>query len=117
MPRLLGSGTGLQAFERECHITMSAAAVVLAKNTSFIDAPLTIASPEERLRELVHDLRQPLSSIEAIAYYIEMTLPADQFEVRQYMSRLQRLVAETNAILERSVDIAGTACARAASAQ
>jgi signal transduction histidine kinase len=69
------------------------------------------------LRELVHDLRQPLSSIEAIAYYIEMTLPADQFEVRQYMSRLQRLVAETNAILERSVDIAGTACARAASAQ
>jgi signal transduction histidine kinase len=65
---------------------------------------------------LVHELRQPLSSIEAIAYYMEMTLPAGQFAARQYMSQLQRLVAEANTILERSV---GTACqgrARAAGA-
>jgi hypothetical protein len=48
-------------------------------------------------------LRQPLSSIEAIAYYLEMTLPAGQFEARQYMTQLQRLVADTNTILERSV--------------
>jgi hypothetical protein len=48
-------------------------------------------------------LRQPLSSIEAIAYYLEMTLPAGQFEARKYMSQLQRLVADTNSILERSV--------------
>jgi signal transduction histidine kinase len=55
------------------------------------------------LRDLVHELRQPLSSIEAIAYYLEMTLPAGQFEARKYMSQLQRLVADTNSILERSV--------------
>ncbi len=80
------------------------------------EASVAIASPEERLRELVHELRQPLSSIEAIAYYLEMTLPAGQFEARQYMSQLQRLVAETNSILERSVGTIRKGCARAAGA-
>jgi len=82
---------------------MSAAAVILAETPSYLEASVAIASPEERLHDLVHDLRQPLSSIEAIAYYLEMTLPAGQFEARQYMSQLQRLVAETSSILERSV--------------
>jgi signal transduction histidine kinase len=83
---------------------------------AYLEASVAIASLEERLRDLVHELRQPLSSIEAIAYYMEMTLPAGQFAARQYMSQLQRLVAEANTILERSV---GTACqgrARAAGA-
>jgi hypothetical protein len=104
------------------------AAVVLAETSCYPDdssytddpryaeASVAIASPEERLHELVHDLRQPLSSIEAIAYYLEMTLPAGQFEARQYMSQLQRLVADTNTILERSVGATRKGCARAASA-
>src|SRR5277367_6253632 len=107
---------------------MSAAAVVPGENSCYTEAPsyleasvaiassLAIGSPEERLRELVHDLRQPLSSIEAIAYYLEMTLPAGQFEARQYMSQLQRLVAETNTILERSVPAARKGCGRAVGA-
>jgi signal transduction histidine kinase len=78
--------------------------------------PASIVSPEERLRELVHELRQPLSSIEAIAYYLEMTLPAGQFEARQYMAQVQRLVADTNTLLERSVGTKRKAAARAASA-
>ena len=82
-----------------------------------MEASVAIASPEERLHELVHDLRQPLSSIEAIAYYLEMTLPAGQFEARQHMlSQLQRLVADTNTILERSVGTQRKGCARAAGA-
>src|ERR1700689_145295 len=103
-------------------------AAVLAETSSYSDAPsfseassyteasVAIASPEERLHDLVHDLRQPLSSIEAIAYYLEMTLPAGQFEARQYMAQLQRLVADSNAILTRSVGAPRKACARAASA-
>jgi len=75
-----------------------------------------MASPEERLHKLVHELRQPLSSIEAIAYYLEMTLPAGQLDARQYMSQLQRLVADTNTILERAVGVPRKGCARAASA-
>jgi signal transduction histidine kinase len=82
---------------------MSAATLVLAKKPCYLEASVAIASPEERLRELVHELRQPLSSIEAIAYYMEMTLPAGQCQARQYMSQLQRLVEETNTILERAV--------------
>jgi signal transduction histidine kinase len=95
---------------------MSAAAVVLVETPHYLEASVAIASPEERLRDLVHDLRQPLSSIEAIAYYLEMTLPAGQFEARQYMSQLQRLVADTNTILERSVPAARKGCGRAVGA-
>ncbi len=96
---------------------MSAAAVVRDETPAYLEASVAIASPEERLHDLVHDLRQPLSSIEAIAYYLEMTLPAGQFEARQYMSQLQRLVAETSAILDRSVGGTRKGCARAAGAR
>ena len=102
---------------------MSAAAVVLDETPYYADAlccteaSVESASPEERLHDLVHELRQPLSSIEAIAYYLEMTLPAGQFEARQYMSQVQRLVADTNTILERSVGTARKGCARAAGAR
>ncbi len=68
---------------------------------------------EDRLGDLVHELRQPLSSIEAIAYFLEMTLPAEQLEARQYMAQLQRLVADANTILECSVSATRKACATA----
>ena len=87
---------------------------VLSEAPHYLEASVAIASPEERLYDLVHDLRQPLSSIEAIAYYLEMTLPAGQFEARQYMSQVQRLVADTNTILERSAGTRRKGCARAA---
>jgi len=97
---------------------MSAAAVLLSENPSYLEFedPILMASPEERLRELVHELRQPLSSIEAIAYYLEMTLPPGQFEARHYMAQVQRLIAETNSVLDRSAGVARRSCARAASA-
>lgn len=93
---------------------MSAAAAVLAETPCYVEASVVIASPEERLRDLVHDLRQPLSSIEAIAYYLEMTLPAEQLEARHHMSQLQRLVADASAILERAAPRKG--CVRAVAA-
>jgi signal transduction histidine kinase len=95
---------------------MSAAVAVLAKGPCYLETSIAPAALDERLYDLVHELRQPLSSIEAIAYYLEMTLPAGQSQARQYMSQLQRLVADTNTILERSVGATRKACARAASA-
>src|SRR5580658_8104050 len=96
---------------------MSAAAAVLVETPHYVEASVGVASPEERLRDLVHELRQPLSSIEAIAYYLEMTLPASQFESRQQMlSQLQLLVADANAILERSLGTKRKGCTRAAGA-
>ena len=95
---------------------MSAAVAVLAENSHPLEAPLPAASPDERLRELVHELRQPLSSIEAIAYYLEMTLPAAQVQARMHMTHLQRLVEEANAILERRAGMVRKPCARVHSA-
>jgi len=58
--------------------------------------------PAETVRELIHELRQPLSSIEAIAYYLEMTLPPGQSQARHYMHRLQELVVRSNEILQQA---------------
>jgi hypothetical protein len=99
---------------------MSAAAAVLPESSHSIEIPLEIplpaASPDERLRELVHELRQPLSSIEAIAYYLEMTLPAAQVQARMHMTHLQHLVEEANAILERRAGMVRKPCVRVRSA-
>ena len=96
---------------------MSAAAVVFAETSLYLESPVVMASPEERLRDVIHDLRQPLSSIEAIAYYLEMTLPAEQPEARYQMSQLQRLVADASAILDLAATPARKACARASAAR
>ena len=77
---------------------MSAAAVLI-KTPTFLEAsPAPV--PDMLVRDVIHDLRQPLSSIEAIAYYLEMTLPPEQLEARQYMRKLQQLVDEANSILQ-----------------
>jgi signal transduction histidine kinase len=93
---------------------MSAVAVALAETPCYVEASVVTASSEDRLHDLVHELRQPLSSIEAIAYYLEMTLPAGQLDARHQMSQLQRLVADANTILERAVGPTRKSCARAA---
>ena len=58
---------------------------------------------QEAIFNLAHDLRQPLSAIEAIAYYLEMTLPVDQLDARQHLARLQELVVHSDAILSDAV--------------
>lgn len=78
---------------------MSAQAV-LVQTTSFLESLAPGSRADETVRHLIHDLRQPLSSIEAIAYYLEMTLPADQIQARLYMRRLQQLVDQTSSVLE-----------------
>jgi len=55
---------------------------------------------------LAHDLRQPLSAIEAIAYYLSKTLPEDQMEARKYLIRLQELVETSSTILSDAVNAA-----------
>lgn len=95
---------------------MSAAAVVPINSPSYPDASVTTTPSDEKLHDLVHELCQPLSAIEAIAYYLEMTLPAGQWEARQYMAEIQRLVADASMVLERSV-CPRKVCSRAANAR
>jgi nitrogen-specific signal transduction histidine kinase len=58
---------------------------------------------DDVVRDLAHELRQPLSAIEAIAYYLEMTLPAEQVAVRQHLLRIQKLVEQSSDIVSRAV--------------
>jgi signal transduction histidine kinase len=86
-----------------------------ASETHTADEILVAAqSPEEALRNLVHELSQPLSSIDAIAYYLEMTLPAEQFLARQYMQRIQQLVAEAGSALKGAMPPVPKPCGTAA---
>jgi signal transduction histidine kinase len=83
---------------------MSAAAVLIESPT-YVETT-SMPARDEAVRDFIHDLRQPLSSIEAIAYFLEMTLPAEQLQARQYMRRLQQLVDEANSILHHAaVDV------------
>ena len=79
---------------------MSAAQAVLVQSSPFLEVPTPVPSADQVLRDLIHDLRQPLSSIEAIAYYLEMTLPPEQEEARLYVHRIQQLVDQASSILE-----------------
>lgn len=78
---------------------MSAATAALVETPTYLEATVTVPDFEETVRDLIHELRQPLSSIEAIAYYLEMTLPAGQFQARLHLRRLQQLVEQANVIL------------------
>jgi signal transduction histidine kinase len=79
---------------------MSAAAVLIESPTYLEAVPVPMR--DELVRDFIHDMRQPLSSIEAIAYYLEMTLPAEQLQARHYMRRLQQLVDEASSILHHA---------------
>ena len=79
---------------------MSAAQAVLIEIAPYLETMVSGSSSDETVRDLIHDLRQPLSSIDAIAYYLEMTLPPDLIQARLYMRRLQQLVDQTSSVLQ-----------------
>jgi len=70
-------------------------------------APETQASsPAVDLQTIAHELRQPLSAIESIAYYLSLALPRDSRPARKQARRLQQLVEQSNWILTSALQIA-----------
>jgi K+-sensing histidine kinase KdpD len=61
------------------------------------------------LQTIAHELRQPLSAIESIAYYLSLVLPRDSRPARTQVSRLQQLVEQSNWILTSALQLADTA--------
>ena len=55
------------------------------------------------VRQLAHELRQPLSTIESIAYYLDLILPRHDGRARAQLERLQRLVEQSNWIVTNAV--------------
>jgi signal transduction histidine kinase len=68
----------------------------------------------EVLGSLAHELRQPLSNIEAIAYYLSMILPPDDAKIQPQLVRIRELVEQSNLILS---DALGLTPAPAAASQ
>lgn len=52
------------------------------------------------LEELAHELRQPLGTIEALAYFLELTSEDEQ--MCGHLQRIQAMVLQANDILQRS---------------
>src|SRR5450759_1521052 len=55
------------------------------------------------VRHVAHELRQPLSTIESIAYYLEITLPHAESRARAQASKLQQMVHQCNLILADAI--------------
>src|SRR5450432_645358 len=64
------------------------------------------SSPAVDLQTIAHELRQPLSAIESIAYYFSLALPRDSHPARKQAKRLQHLVEQSNWILTCALQLA-----------
>jgi len=66
---------------------------------------------DEVLGSLAHELRQPLSNIEAIAYYLSMILPQGDAKLQGQLARIRELVEQSNSILSSALEMAPAAAA------
>jgi signal transduction histidine kinase len=64
------------------------------------------SSPAVDLQTIAHELRQPLSAIESIAYYLSLALPRESGPARKQARRLQQLVEQSNWILTSALQLA-----------
>lgn len=62
-------------------------------------------SQENVLRSIAHDIRQPLSAIGSIAYYLSLVLPENEKHLEQ-LAHIQYLVEQSNWILSNGVTLA-----------
>jgi phosphoglycerate-specific signal transduction histidine kinase len=67
----------------------------------------SLAASADTLGTVVHELRQPLSNIETIAYYLSMVLPRDDAKIQAHLARIRELVQESNEILSSRLLAAG----------
>ncbi len=65
--------------------------------------------PATVVRHIAHELRQPLSTIESIAFYLEMVLPRADAKARKQLGKLQQEVHHINWILSDAIHFLGAA--------
>jgi signal transduction histidine kinase len=66
------------------------------------------ATPADVLRDVAHELRQPLSTIESIAYYLAMVLPRTDERAQAQLAAIRQLVEQSNWILTSALGLAGS---------
>jgi signal transduction histidine kinase len=62
--------------------------------------------PASVLRAIAHEIRQPLSTIESIAYYLTLVLPRGDGKIHEQLTRLSQLVEQTDWILNSGLHLA-----------
>lgn len=60
------------------------------------------------MRDVAHELRQPLGTIESIAYYLSLVLPPDDEKTHDQLRRMQDLVEQSEWILSNGVHLSET---------
>ena len=66
-------------------------------------AAATTTNPPEVIAQLVHELAQPLGTIESIAYYLRMVLPTDDQRTHEQLRKIEDIVASMNGTLTDAV--------------
>lgn len=88
---------------------MSTLAAALPQDASLQEMPTSFGTEQvspvtgNSFYNLIHDLRQPLSAIESIAYYLEMIVPVEQVQARRQIARLHQAVLEASTTLSDAV--------------
>lgn len=75
-------------------------------------ARLAQLTPAEVVQFLAHDLRQPLSTIEAIAFYLELILPREDERTREQVFKLHALLEQFHWMLNNGLNAASESPAR-----
>jgi signal transduction histidine kinase len=68
-------------------------------------SPLRPQLKETLLVNLAHELRQPLSTIESIAYYLELSLPQADPRVKEQLTRVRQMVEQSGWMIEDALAI------------
>lgn len=55
------------------------------------------------VRHLAHELRQPLSTLESLAYYLNIVLPQTDAKSRQQIEKIQQMIHQANGIIDDAV--------------
>jgi signal transduction histidine kinase len=85
----------------------SAAAVDAVLPTGLPNRVLSnTVSPKVALNTIAHELRQPLGTIESIAYYLTLVLPREDDRAREQVVRVQQLIQQSNWILTCGLQLA-----------
>jgi signal transduction histidine kinase len=81
---------------------MSQAAVAVEAPTSPQNFTASVETVD-LVRNIAHELRQPLSTIESIAYYLDLVLPREDGKIREQLAKLQQLVNQSNWIVSNAI--------------
>jgi nitrogen-specific signal transduction histidine kinase len=81
---------------------------VVEPTTSQVERENTTVQPltgfADFIRHLAHELRQPLSAIESIAFYLDLVLPPNATNAREQLAKLQDQAEQSGWIVSNALD-------------